>query len=537
MNTSKTSTSKKKVLIIGSGMSGLTAGAYLSLNGYKVDLYEQFSHIGGVTATISQNGYSWDLGPMLVEGLSSHEKLGQIFQELGINIEDKLTLIRDERGQSFLSYDLNPPEEYEGSDWRKERLKEIYPNESKGLNRYYEIHDTIMKLMYSANQIPFQKGVRALITNLKLFFTFLKVRKYKDWSAQQLMDHLFTDEELKTVFLGILADMTVKPSEFSALGVPIFNPEAIYDKRIPIHNKKKGFKYPTYYYIKNGCGEMVKVFADFIKNHGGKIHTNSKITKILVENGGCKGVELENGEHIEADVVLASGGLQNTFYNLVGKENLTTDLVNYIDNIQYMESVLMVHVGTSMDFEKYQDKPLFYYYRTDDIEGVLDKMRQGINHGGKDGFLIYNLSMHSPEMAPPGKHAVTIYTVVPHKLKNGDWTEQREQLADQLLMEAEKILPGLYESIDTKVILTPDDFKKRLNVVQHSFGGICPTMSQKNPPYETPVENLYYIGQFSESGAGVFGTAMGGREVAIKILKGKKHKSTKSERGETAHGF
>ena len=51
------------------------------------------------------------------------------------------------------------------------------------------------------------------------------------------------------------------------------------------------------------------------------------------------------------------------------------------------------------------------------------------------------------------------------------------------------------------------------------------------------MENLYYIGQFSESGAGVFGTAMGGREVALKIIKGRKHKSAVKDRGEAAHGI
>jgi all-trans-retinol 13,14-reductase len=526
-----------KIIIIGSGMSGLTAGAYLSLYGHDITIFEQISQIGGVTATITKDGYSWDLGPMLVEGLAPHEKLGRICKELGIDLEKSLTLTREERGQSFLSYNLNSPDEYEGPYWRRERLKNIYSSDSKGLDEYYNLHDAIMKLMYLGNQIPFQKGLKLLKTKAQLLFTFLKVRKYKDWTAQQLMDYLFSNEELKTVFLGILADMVVKPSEFSALGVPIFNPESVYDKRIPIHNRKKGFKYPTYNYIKNGCGELVKILAEFIKSHGGKIHISSKITKILVENGECKGVKLENGERIEADIVLASGGPQQTFYHLVGKDHLTSELIKHIDTLQYEESVLMVHVGTGMDFKKYQDKALVYYYRTTNIEEAIDKMRNGINHGGKDGFLIYNLSMHSPNMSPPGKHAVTIYTVVPHKLREGNWTEQREELADQLLMEAENILPGLFESIETKVIITPDDFKTRLNVIQHSFGGIPPIMGQKNLPYTTPVKNLYYIGQFSESGAGVFGTAMGGREVALKIMKGKKYKTIKTERGETSHGF
>ncbi|MCK4238068.1 MAG: oleate hydratase, partial [Candidatus Lokiarchaeota archaeon] len=47
-----------KAIIIGSGLSGLTAGAYLVREGYDVTIYEQFSEIGGVTATIHKDGYS-----------------------------------------------------------------------------------------------------------------------------------------------------------------------------------------------------------------------------------------------------------------------------------------------------------------------------------------------------------------------------------------------------------------------------------------------------------------------------------------------
>ena len=42
----------KKVIIIGSGMSGLTAGAYLVREGFDVTIFEQYNEIGGVTATI-----------------------------------------------------------------------------------------------------------------------------------------------------------------------------------------------------------------------------------------------------------------------------------------------------------------------------------------------------------------------------------------------------------------------------------------------------------------------------------------------------
>ena len=49
-----------KVIIIGSGIAGLTAAAYLVREGHNVVIYEQFSEIGGVTATLHQDGFSWE---------------------------------------------------------------------------------------------------------------------------------------------------------------------------------------------------------------------------------------------------------------------------------------------------------------------------------------------------------------------------------------------------------------------------------------------------------------------------------------------
>ena len=504
-----------KAIIIGSGIAGLTAGAYLVREGYEVIIYEHFSEIGGVTATIHQDGYSWDIGPLLLEGFAPYEKFGKILTELGIY--EKIEIIKEDRGQSFPDFQIWSPQKYEGPYWRRDYLKKIFPEESEGLDRYYKFYDYMMSVAYLGNQLPFVKGLKAIGIKLKLLFKFLKIRKFKDWSASQITDYFFKDQKLKAVYLGILADMVVKPSEFFGLGVPFTNVETAFDKRIRI--KFKGGKLPVYHYIKNGCGELVKALADFITENGGKIYTNSKVQKIIIEDKKVKGVELENGDNFDADLVLASGGMFNTFYNLVGKEHLSDEFIKNIENKKLMESVFMVHIGINFDPTPSQRAALCYYYLTYDIEEAIIKMREGHYHEGAEGFLIYIPSMHSPDMAPPGKHAVTIYTVGPHKLKEGTWEDRRDEFADKLIMEAEKIIPGLYEGSETKIIMTPDDFKKRINVIRHSFGGTAPVLGEDNPPHKTPIEGLWYIGAYSESGGGVTGAAMGARDVVNRILK------------------
>ena len=74
-----------KIVIIGSGMSGLTAGAYLARGGHAVTIYEQFPTPGGVTATVKQDGFGWDIGPLLLEGFSPGDKARLILEELGVS--------------------------------------------------------------------------------------------------------------------------------------------------------------------------------------------------------------------------------------------------------------------------------------------------------------------------------------------------------------------------------------------------------------------------------------------------------------------
>jgi phytoene dehydrogenase-like protein len=62
-----------KVAVVGSGLSGLTAGAYLAQAAHTVTVFEQFDRPGGVTAPYERDGFHWDLGQLMVEGLAPEE--------------------------------------------------------------------------------------------------------------------------------------------------------------------------------------------------------------------------------------------------------------------------------------------------------------------------------------------------------------------------------------------------------------------------------------------------------------------------------
>ncbi len=333
------------------------------------------------------------------------------------------------------------------------------------------------------------------------------------------MDYFFERQELKALFTAILADFVVLPSEFPGLGVPTTHIETAFDKRIPLQTGKAR-PLPGYWYVIGGVGKVVEALADTIRAHGGKIHTSTPLTKVLIDAGRTTGVRLADGHIESADLVIASGGSQEIFYNLVSQEHLDNKYINRIEALTPMESVLMVHLGVDMDPGEYQPAALCYYYGTYDIEGGVQHCRAGDYHEGKEGFLIYIPSMHSPELAPDGHHAVTIYTIAPNVLNQGKWESRRDELAKKLVAEAERFVPGLREHTRISITLTPEDFQKRTHLKHHAFGGIAPVMGVRNPAHKTPVEGLWFVGAQSESGGGVAGVMLGAQKVAKMIMKG-----------------
>jgi phytoene dehydrogenase-like protein len=115
---------------------------------------------------------------------------------------------------------------------------------------------------------------------------------------------------------------------------------------------------------------------------------------------------------------------------------------------------------------------------------------------------------------------VTVYTIAPDTLADGDWEERKEEYAEKLLACADEIIPGLAKAEGPKVIVTPDDFKKRVRVNHHSFGGAAPVSGKPGAPYRTPIEGLWFVGAQSQSGAGLNNVIHGVWEAVTEIRNG-----------------
>jgi phytoene dehydrogenase-like protein len=503
-----------EIAIIGSGLAGLTAGAYLAQAGHNVTVFEQYHQPGGVTAPYEAGGYRWDLGQLVVEGLGPGEPLGQILAELGLT--EQVPVRIEDRGYVFPDFRLDKPEVYQGPRWRIDRLKEMFPDEAAGLERYWRDYVRFTSVMTLARRAEATGGLARLYWQARLYLKLLPLLPRANWSAQQLMDDYFRSDKLKMVFTSILADFFTAPRDFVGLGVFALNPEASFDKRIPRELAPDAVQL-YYYSLLGGIGTLVKALVAKIEAHGGRVDTNRPVTRILVEEGRVTGVVDGAGERAPAEVVIASGGAHETFFDLVGREHLPAEFAQQVAGIPLMDSVFMVHLGVDFDPSPHVHGVCTYFYGTYNIDRAIAEGKAGIYHEGRDGFVIHIPSLHSPEMAPPGHQAMTIYTIAPDTLQEGDWASLKEEYADKLIAYAEEHIPGLSRHVRVCEVLTPDDFRIRTHLKHHAFGGIAPVLGAWQVPHRTPVEGLWFVGAQSQSGGGVNNVMPAARKVAQQI--------------------
>jgi phytoene dehydrogenase-like protein len=488
------------IAIIGSGVAGLTAGAALARAGHRVTILEQYHRPGGVTAPFEAHGYRWDLGQLLIEGLGPDEPLGRILGELGV--AERVPVRVEERGYVFPDFELHKPGTYEGPRWRIDRLQALFPDEADGLERYWKDYLRFTGLMTLARRTETASGVAAKYWQARTMLKALPFLPRQKWNAQQLMDHYFRSEKLKLVFTSILADFFTSPREFIGLGVFALNPEASFDTRIPRELGRDTIQL-YHYSILGGMGTLVEALVAEIEAHGGQIHTGRPAARIVVEDGRVAGVMDDSGEQVPAKAVVASGGAKETFLKLVGAEHLPDAFVENVKRIPLMDSVFMVHLGVDFDPRPHVHGVCTYYYGTYDLDRAIADGRQGVYHEGRDGFVVHVPSLHSPEMAPAGHQAMTIYTIAPDRLREGTWEEHKEEFADKLIACAEAHIPGLSRHVRVAEIVTPEDFRARTYLDHHAFGGIAPVLGAWRVPHETPLPGLWFVGAQSESGGGV----------------------------------
>ena len=287
---------------------------------------------------------------------------------------------------------------------------------------------------------------------------------------------------------------------------------------------------------RGGTGAISNAIADAAREAGAEIRTEAPIAKIILKNGQAKGVVLENGDEIHADIISSSVDPRLTFIKMVGAEHLPEDFVDDINRYKFRGSSGKVNLALDAlpDF-KCMPGPGPHLRGAVSISPSIEYMERAYDdakygrYSRRPYIDMVIPTLTDPSIAPPGKHVMSCFVqYAPYNLKEGNWDDQREEFGDTVIDTIAEHAPNIRRIILHRQVLTPLDlerefglsegniFQGELTLEQLFFLRPAPGWAQ----YRSPIKNLYMCGSATHPGGGIMGAS--GRNAAMEILKDRK---------------
>lgn len=473
----------KHVVIIGSGLGGLATAALLAKSGLRVTVLEKNEQLGGRASILEKEGFRFDMGPSwyLMPDIFEHT-----FSLLGEKLEDYLDLVRlDPSYRVYFKDEAVAPVDLRSIvEEDKKIYEQLEPGSSSKLDEYLKRS----KYQYEVSKKDFLYGN---IDSPLDFFTPQLLLEGTKLSVFQTMD-TYVKRWFSSPFVQKLLQY---PLVF--LGNSPFNAPAIYSMMTHI-DTELGVFYP-----KGGIYEITKSLVAIGKKYGVEYRVNTAVKRILVEGREAKGVQLEDGSEIAADMVVSNADLEFTDRVLLGEEHRQHS-DRYWNKRTLAPSAFIAYLGIKGRVKGLEHHTLVF------AKDWKENFRQIFDQPvwpTDPSFYVCTPSKTDDTVALPDHE--NMFLLVPVSAGLEDTLEIREAYLQKILATIEEQTgeTHLAERIVVKELFSIRDFEKRYNSYRGTALGLAHTLLQtawfRPKTKHSKIDNLYFVGAGAQPGIGM----------------------------------
>jgi phytoene dehydrogenase-like protein len=510
-------------IVVGSGLGGLTAAAYLATNGLRTLVLEHHyvaggnSHVFRRRALKGKLGLEFDVGVHYIGDCGPGGLIPSVLR--GVGLEGKIEFLpMDEDGFDTLMFPGLTVKVPKGWNRYRENLVEALPDDETGIHRCLDVMEALAREFVNIRLPVAPEDLPKMMQEAPTFF---------QWGMKPLAD-LFDDcglgQKARAVIAAESGDYAAPPSR-----VPVLLHAVLMD-----HYLKDGGFYP-----KGGGQVIAGHLCDVVRSNGGEVRTQTKVERILIEDGRACGVRLAAGEEVRAPVVISNADLKRTFAELIGEEHVSPATRANIERYRMALPLFCVYLGLDMDLRDRIPNTNFFSFSSYDIEGMYQDAYEG--RVPRDLMLYITAgSVKDPEteeIAPQGYTSLEIMTIVPPDYplwsveegpaageryqRNEDYRSVKNDLMDALIDGADRIIPGLKEHIVWKEAASPVTQERYTLSTGGTSYGIELSTDQFGPARPSPrteIEGLYLAGASTVFAHGIAGVMRGGVGCASAVL-------------------
>ena len=486
---------EKKIIIIGGGIAGLSAGCYGQMNGYKTQIFEMHTLPGGLCTAWKRKGYTFDGCIHWLVGSNPDSSSYRIWHELGalkdttVLNHEIFTQRRMQDGKTFSVYsDLDKFERH---------LKDLSPQDNEIIEEFIKETCAFINL-----EMPLETP-SSPVRLLKMFGKMLPLLpKFRKWGRISTHD-----------FAAQFSNPTLRDNFQSIFDMPDFPMIAMMMTLAWLHKQNAG--YPT-----GGSLAFSQNIEKRYKDLGGTINYGARVEKILVTNDRAVGIQLEDGSQHYADIIISAADGYNTIFNMLEGKYINETIQGYYDHNPIFPPIIQVSMGIDQDLS---ELPASVSYQLDEPIKIANK---------EESAIAMRHFCFDPAMAPEGKSSITVMITSDYDYWKSLAEDQERYDAEKKhigisVMEAlDRYIPGLAKNIEVIDVATPLTTERYTGNWRGSMEGWLVTTKNislafgKGMKKTLPgLENFYMTGQWVEPGGGIPTAAMSARALIRDLCK------------------
>ncbi|MDU3723052.1 MAG: FAD-dependent oxidoreductase [Clostridium celatum] len=491
------------VIVIGAGLSGLTAASLLAKRSLKVCVVEAQYKPGGSCGIFKRKDVVFEQGAAMIygfndRGFSPHRFVFNALEEpIDIIKHDELYAINF--GEHRIVF-------YEDIDMFIEELVKVFPNEKENFKRFYtDLSNQYIKIIaenpafISPDAMKKEKGLKSLLKHPIEYIRFLG---YMNKNTKSILKKYFKDKNVFDFFDKLTSTYCYTNVEETP---------AILSSIMFVDNHFGGSYYPAGSTL-NLIGKLEKVIEE---NNGHMIY-NTEVEEIIVEDNRAIKVKLDNETNISAKYIVNSGTVWN-LYNKLLKENVSEDIKNWVNSLE----------------PSYPSVVLFALVKEEAIPKGTLPIEMLIGDKTKldeDEITVYILSIDDKTLCKKGYHTIMAigptFKEWPKGFKNNYNTEKYREMKEveknRVLDVLEKRFPGFKENLCYVEISTPTTLNRYVLKEKGSVAGPKQKLGQhmmKRLKSKSEVDSLFNCGESTVMGTGTPAVTISGISAANLILR------------------
>ena len=480
------------VVVVGTGLGGLSAAACLARAGKSVLAVEQAEEPGGYARPFRRGAYVFDpaihVTPTGFGGLDFWEVYLTV-----LGIRERVELIKAEPFYGMVFPDLRfqaPP----GIEPFIEAHVKEFPEEAEGIEGFVR---ACVQITAETQSISTRLTLEGLEEAMKEFpFMF----KYRTTTLGEALEEYVGDERVRSVLGAAWPYLGVEPSRLSFVQYAAM--------LAALMEKGPG-------YVKGSFGNLADALASVVEDNGGTVMTSTTVERIAVSDGAVRGVGLEGGREVSAPVVVSNVNAHQTLEQMIGPEHLPDRYLRRLGRMKPSLSAFAIYAATTLDVPSLGlAHETFVYRHWDHDDTYADVL------AGKLGGTWLSLpTIHDPSLAPAGEHLVVFTSMMPYDAAR--WEEEKGRYTDEMIAAVEEVMPGFRDSITYITEATPETFEhytRNTRGAVYGWENIPQQSLPKRLAHRTPIEGLFLSGHWTEPGSSSFRVVYSGVQAAQSIL-------------------